>query len=109
MLSLSNGVAIPVRVSVTFCGEPVALSVTSRCVPESAAAEAGLNATYIEQDALIAKDVPQVLIWRKELGLVPLRAIDLMVAAAPPLLLTVTTRASLVTPAIVAGKVIEPG
>jgi len=43
-LSLTDGAAVPVPVSVTCCGEPRALSVTIR-VPVSAAAEAGLKAT----------------------------------------------------------------
>ena len=43
-LSVSAGAAVPFPVSVTVCGEPVALSVTLN-VPVSAAAEAGLNAT----------------------------------------------------------------
>lgn len=43
-LSVSVGAALPVPVSVTVCGEPVALSVTLRD-PVSAAAEAGLKAT----------------------------------------------------------------
>ncbi len=44
VLSFTEGAAVPVPVSVTFCGEPVALSVMLS-VPVSAAAEAGLNAT----------------------------------------------------------------
>jgi hypothetical protein len=43
-LSVSVDAAVPVPVNVTVCGEPAALSVTLN-VPESAAAEAGLNAT----------------------------------------------------------------
>src|ERR1039458_5909816 len=43
-LWVSAGAAVPVPVSVTFCGEPVAESVTLN-VPVSAAAEAGLNET----------------------------------------------------------------
>lgn len=43
-LSVTEGAAVPVPVSVTFCGEPVALSVTLR-VPLSAAAELGWKAT----------------------------------------------------------------
>ena len=43
-LSLTEGAAVPVPVRVTFCGDPVAVSVTLR-VPVSAAADAGLNAT----------------------------------------------------------------
>jgi hypothetical protein len=43
-LSFIVGAAVPVPVSVTWCGEPVALSVTLS-VAESAAAEAGLKPT----------------------------------------------------------------
>jgi hypothetical protein len=42
-LSLTVGAAVPVPVRVTFCGEPVAVSVTLS-VPVLAAAEVGLNA-----------------------------------------------------------------
>ena len=43
VLSLTEGIAVPVPVRVTFCGEPVALSVTLS-VPVRAAAEAGSKA-----------------------------------------------------------------
>jgi len=43
-LSFTEGAAVPVPVNVTFCGEPVALSVMLN-VPDSAAAEAGVKAT----------------------------------------------------------------
>lgn len=43
-LSLTEGAALPVPVSVTFCGEPDALSVMLM-LPESVAAEAGSKAT----------------------------------------------------------------
>ena len=43
VLSFTEGTAVPVPVSVTFCGEPVAVSVMLS-VPERAAAEAGLKA-----------------------------------------------------------------
>jgi hypothetical protein len=43
-LSLTEGAAVPVPVNVTFCGDPVAVSVTL-IVPVSAPAATGLNAT----------------------------------------------------------------
>jgi len=43
-LNFIVGAAVPVPVSVTWCGDPVALSVTLS-VAESAAAEAGLKPT----------------------------------------------------------------
>ena len=44
VLSLTEGALVPVPFRVTFCGDPVAVSVTLS-VPESDAAEAGANAT----------------------------------------------------------------
>lgn len=44
VLNLTEGALVPVPVSVTFCGDPAAVSVTLS-VPESAAAEVGANAT----------------------------------------------------------------
>lgn len=43
-LSLTDGIAVPVPVRVTFCGEPVAVSVTVTC-PEKAPVDDGSNAT----------------------------------------------------------------
>lgn len=43
-LRVTDGFAVPVPVTVTFCGEPAALSTTLK-VPVRAPADSGLNAT----------------------------------------------------------------
>ena len=59
------GVSVTVRVPVplrgTVCGDPVALSATFRDAVSVPAAN-GLNVTVIEQEALIARVVPQVFV-----------------------------------------------
>ena len=89
-LSLTEGAAAPVPVRVTFCGEPVALSVTPR-VAVRAPAAAGLKATKMEQEAPEASDVPQPLRSTKEVVLAPLNAMELTVTAGAPVFLRVTT------------------
>jgi hypothetical protein len=87
-LNFTVGGAVPIPVRVTTIGEPT-LAVTV-VVPESAAAEAGLNATYIEQEAPAASVLPQVPTSSKELALVPPSTIDLSVTVAAPAFFTVT-------------------
>ncbi len=107
-LSFSVGAAAPVPVNVTFCGEPVALSVMLM-VPVSAAAAVGLNPTYSEQEAPAASDVPHVPNSSKDVALVPPSTIELIVTATVPVFFTVTICASLVAPTTVAGKAIDVG
>ena len=52
---------VPVPLSVTVCGEPVALSATES-VAAKLATEAGVKVTEIEQLALAASALPQVLV-----------------------------------------------
>src|ERR1017187_1271156 len=63
----------------------------------------------MEHEAPAASEVPQVLISTNEAAFVPPSAMELMVAAAVPVLLTVTTWAALVAAVTVAGKAIEAG
>src|ERR1035438_1455249 len=63
----------------------------------------------MEHEAPAASEVPQVLISTNEVAFVPPSAMELMVAAAVPVLLTVTTWAALVAAVTVAGKAIEAG
>ena len=81
--------ALPVPLSVTVCGEPVALSATES-VAAKLAAEAGVKVMEIEQLALAASELPQVLVWAKSVGLVPVIEMPEMVRAAVPVFLSVT-------------------
>jgi hypothetical protein len=106
--SFTEGAAVPVPVSVTFCGEPEALSVMLN-VPVSAAADAGSKAMNTEQDAPAASVAPQLFNSGKDVALVPPIAIEVIVTLTVPVFLSVTVWASLVTPTIVAGKAIVAG
>ena len=79
----------PVPVSVTACGEPEALSVIlsdAVSVPPAV----GLNVTEMAQEALMASDAPQVLVWTKEEAYVPVKAMLERVSVAVPVFLRVT-------------------
>lgn len=58
----------------------------------------GLNVTLIVQLFPTAREVPQLLVWAKSPPFVPVRLIEVMVNAALPELLRVTTLAGLVVP-----------
>lgn len=107
-LSFTASAAAPVPVSDTVCGEPLALSVTLS-VPASAAAEPGWNATNSEHEAPAAREVPQFPISRNDALLVPPSAMELMVSAVVPVLVTFTVVALLVAATTVAGKAIDAG
>jgi hypothetical protein len=107
-LRVTGGRALPVPVSVTDCGDPVAVSVTVS-LPESDAAEAGKNATYTEQEAPAASEVPQVPICWNDVGLVPASTIEFRVTAEALVFFTVTTCAVVATPTPDCGKAIEVG
>jgi hypothetical protein len=107
-LSFTEGAAVPVPVRVTFCGEPVALSVMLK-VPDSADAEAGLKATKSEHEAPAPRVAPQLPSSRKEVALVPPSAIEVSVTDTVDVFVIVTTCASLVVPTMVFGKAMEAG
>jgi hypothetical protein len=76
--------AVPVPVSVTVCGLPVALSVTEIAALKLAA-EAGVKVTEIVQVAVTASVIPQVLAEIvKSVGFVPVSVMLLMVSGALP-------------------------
>jgi len=102
-LSFSTGTAVPDPVKVTFCGDPVALSVIVK-VPLSAPEAVGLKLTYRLHEAPAANVAPQVCNCSNELAFVPVIAIELIVAVIVPGLLSVTTCRSLVLPTAVAGN-----
>lgn len=89
-LSVMVGSATPVPVSVTFCGEPLALSAMERTA-EKAAADAGLKATKTLQLAPAARVAPHVCSCLKSAGFVPARVIEERFADALPVLVKVTT------------------
>ena len=80
---------VPVPLRVTVCGEPVALSATES-VAAKLAADAGVKVTEMEQLALAASELPQVLVCVKSVGLVPVIEMLEMVRAAVPVFLSVT-------------------
>lgn len=88
---------MPLRVVV--CGEPAALSATDR-VAEKLATEAGEKVTEIAQLAPAARELPQLLVWAKSLGLVPARVMPVIASAALPVLMSVAVCAELVVPEI---------
>jgi hypothetical protein len=81
--------AVPVPLKATVCGEPVALSATES-VAAKLAADAGVKVTEIEQLALAASELPQVLVCAKSVGLVPVIVIPEMARAAVPVFLSET-------------------
>lgn len=101
--------AVPVPVSATECGEPLALSVTFS-VAESEPVDAGLKATEMVQVELALREEPQVVaVFTNKLLLVPEITMLLMVRAAVPLLLSVTVLAADCTPLTTEPKASEVG
>jgi len=81
---------VPVPVSVTVCGEPVALSATES-VAVKLAADAGVKVTEIVQVEDIASEVPQLLLEiAKSPGLAPPIVTLLIVRGALPVFESVT-------------------
>ncbi len=102
--SFTAGVS-PVPERVTFCGEPAALSVRATSAVRAPAA-AGLNSTEKVQVLPAARVVPQVLAeMRKDVVLVPPRAMDVMSRVPVPELVRVMVWAAVVEPTAVAAKV----
>ncbi len=91
--------AVPVPDKALVCGEPAALSATES-VAVKLAAEAGVKTTEMVQVAPAASEEPQVLVWLKSAGLVPVRVMPEMVSAPLPVLLSVAFCAALAVPAV---------
>ena len=96
-LRVKFGAAVPVPLSVTVCGEPVALSATERMAAKEAA-EVGEKVSEMVQLEAGASETPQVVDWAKALGSVPVIDIPVMPRAMFPVFERVTTWAALVTP-----------
>jgi hypothetical protein len=91
---------VPVPLRDTVCGEPEALSVIVR-LPLRVPPAVGANVTEMVQLAPTATLDPQVLVSAKS----PEAAIDVMLRAVVPLLVSVTVWAALVEPVFCAAKV----
>src|SRR5438874_299907 len=90
-------VLLPVPLSATVCGLPLALSVIDRLALRVPVA-VGVKVTLMLQEALAARVVGlmgHMLVWVKSPALVPLIPIVLMVRSALPLLVSVTVWAVL--------------
>ena len=94
-VKLGRGLPVPLRL--TVCGEPAALSDTES-VAVKFVADAGLKVTEIVQLALAFKELAQVLVWLKSLGLAPVIVMPPMVSEALPVFLSVTVWAAAVVP-----------
>jgi len=96
--------AVPVPVSVSDCGEFVALSVTVT-MSEKVTADCGLKVMLRVQLAPAASVAAQVVaVWVKSV-LLPVSCTAEIVAEAVPVLVTVTVCAALVWPTVVLGNV----
>src|SRR5437879_4558254 len=80
------GAIVPVPVSATVCGLPVALS-SAETAPVREPAAVGVKVTEIVQVPAAATEAPQVLVWLKS----PLPAMLVIVRAAVPVLDNVRT------------------
>ena len=97
--AVTTGV-VPVPVRETDCGEPAALSIATK-VPRLVPTAVGVNITETVQLARAARLEPQVFVWAKS----PEVAIELIVSAAVPVLVSVTVWAALVVPSVCEAKV----
>ena len=88
---------VPIPLSVTFCGLPVALSVTDS-VPVRFPICVGLKVTLTVQLAPAASELPQVWVCAKSPALVPVIAMEVIVNLVVPTLVRVTVFAGLVVP-----------
>ena len=97
--------AVPVPVSFTDCGVPVALS-AKESAAVSAPAAAGLNSTETVHEAPAASVVPQVVAdLRNDVALVPVIVSEVRLSVAVPEFFTVTTCAAVVEPTVVDANV----
>jgi len=95
---------VPVPVSVTVCGEPVALSATLSDA-EKLVAEAGVKVTEMEHVANAVSVLPQVLAEiAKSDGFVPVMVMPLMFSVALPVLVRMVEIAVAVAATVVLGK-----
>ena len=90
-------VLVPVPVSATVCGDPVALSATES-MAEKLAAKAGVKLIEIEQLAPAASELPQVFVCAKSEGFAPPTLTLLIVSVALPVFLSVAVCGALVVP-----------
>ena len=91
---------MPVPERATVCGDPVALSAMFSVAARVPVA-AGLKVTEIVQEALAARDDPQVLVWLKSDALVPPIEIARELRVAVPPFVTVALCAVAAVPALV--------
>jgi hypothetical protein len=99
--------AVPVPLSATVCGEPVALSAIES-VAAKLAAEVGVKVTETVQLAPAASELPQVLVSANSVGLEPAIAMLEMPSGASPVFLSVAVCAAVVDPTV-SLKVSIPG
>src|ERR1700751_2548951 len=103
-LAGANLAVVPVPLSGTCCGLPVALSVMLMAA-ERAPVAAGLKSTLIVQAALTAREAPQVVaVLMNSALLLPVIAMLEMASAAVPVFFSVTLCTALVTPTATAPK-----
>jgi hypothetical protein len=88
IVKLGVSAAVPVPVSVTVCGDPEALSATES-VAEKLVTDAGVNVTDIEQLEPAARELPQVFVWLKSLGLTPVTEMPVIANEAFPVFIRV--------------------
>jgi len=103
-VAMGAGAVEPVPVRDADCGEPAALSVTLR-VAVKVVADAGLNVTEMLQVEEAASDVPQMLVWVKSAGLVPVIRMPVILSVALPAFERVMFCEEAVVPTLVVGKV----
>ena len=92
---VAGGTLVPAKL--TNCGLPVALSPMLKAAEREPVA-VGVNVTPIEQFPPATTLDPQLLVWRKSLGLVPPTEIPVMLSAALPELVSITLCTGLVVP-----------
>jgi hypothetical protein len=99
---------VPVPLSATVCGVPLALSAMESDAAKLAA-EAGVNVTETVQLAPAASELPHVLVSAKSVGFAPVMVMLVIVNAALPVFISVIVCAAVVVPAIVDAKVSVAG
>jgi hypothetical protein len=99
--------AVPVPVSATVCGEPLALSATES-VAAKLAVEAGVKEIEMVQLEPAASELPQLLVWLKSLGFAPPIVIPEIDSVALPVFLSVAVCAVAVVP-VTAEKLSDDG
>src|SRR5271163_4840410 len=89
--------AVPVPVSETVCGLPEALSLTERAASSDPAA-LGVKVTLMAQLVAAARELPQLLVWEKSEGFVPVMPMLVIVNVELPGLLRITVLPVLLWP-----------